>query len=149
LDLVADVLQQADVSNLKQATLKLNGAAKPTFAEIAQNSAPAIEGKAFLRKDQARLTVSENDPKLAKILEGKHKVMRGLEAMLATKMVEAMMPRGQDELYGEGTAGEVWRGFHIEAMGQAIADQNMLNISKRPQNEEQRSQAKTIKPFAG
>lgn len=168
MDLIADVLQQADVTKQKLAALRLTGASgKKATRNIAadfQKDTLQIDNKkgrsiaaAEFKKDQARLpgyalvgigadSSSPNDPKA--------KAMRALETVLATKMIEGMMPKDQHELYGEGTAGDVWRGFHIEAMGKALADQRLFATSgdestSRDQQHTRSGRARVIVPFAG
>lgn len=143
MDLVADVLQQANANKVKVATAKLAGSASMMAAKLppthSQRPVAALNFKhvqtvvsAEFKKDQARIA-GENSggvPSPSKPLDTQKKeAMRGLEAVLATKMVEAMMPDDQSGLYGEGTAGEIWRGFHIDTMGKAMASQGLFSSS--------------------
>jgi hypothetical protein len=143
MDLVADVLQQANAKKLKLATLKLTGAGGKTATKGASAEFEGATGalkpkfaqnvaKLEHTKDQSRVPgYASNDTELSPPTRETQKAaaMRGLETVLATKMVEAMMPKDQDELYGEGTAGEIWRGFHIETMGKALASQRLFSTS--------------------
>lgn len=168
MDLVADVLQQADVNKLKRATLKLVGTEKKTIAK-----GPSVEflrvsaahkpkdtqavAKHEFKKDQSRVPgykLDSVEPSPSSRETQKAEAMRGLETILATKMVEAMMPKDQGELYGEGTAGEIWRGFHIETMGKALASQRLLSnspneIGNAGENTIRNVRTKKIMPFAG
>lgn len=143
MDLVADVLQQANAKKLKLATLKLTGAESKTAtkgasaefgratAALKPKFAPSV-AKLDFTKDQSRVPgYASSDAEVSPPTREAQKAaaMRGLETVLATKMVEAMMPKDQDELYGEGTAGEIWRGFHIETMGKALASQRLFSTS--------------------
>jgi hypothetical protein len=168
MDLVADVLQQANVKKLKLATLKLTGTESKTETKSVSTEfrrATAAHklkysqsvAKLEFAKDQSRVPGYESSsaeiPPPTRDAQ-KAAAMRGLETVLATKMVEAMMPKDQDELYGEGTAGEIWRGFHIETMGMALSSQGLFSSSKHEAakisgDTVKRLQAKMIVPYAG
>lgn len=168
MDLVADVLQNADANRLRVATSKLTGiaskmASKASAAEfqkvsVAQNNKHirSADDMAF-KKDQSRIPGGniENVQSLPKSRDMQRKeAMQGLETVLATKMIEAMMPDDQSELYGDGTAGEIWRGFHIDTMGKAMASQKLFSgashelTEKSPQSPGN-GRNKPIVPFAG
>jgi peptidoglycan hydrolase FlgJ len=168
MDLIADVIMQADAAKLKAATrsleklsrVRINSTTEATF-QLA-NGAPksnvsALKSAAMFGKDQSRVSGfgGEDSRPTAKSRDASRKeAMRDLETVLATKMVEGMMPKDQSRLYGEGTAGEIWRGLHIDAMGKALASQGLFSTSKNGTElvEEAKSPAKKVKlivPFAG
>jgi peptidoglycan hydrolase FlgJ len=159
MDLIADVIQKADASKMKLATLKLSGLASKTIAKGMESDSKKIRSTFAVeyKKDQSRVPgfdAVENIARPSSAEASQKAAMRGLETILATKMVEGMMPKDQDELYGEGTAGNVWRGFHIEAMGKALADQRLFATSgdedrKMLQPNERLGHVKVIVPFAG
>jgi peptidoglycan hydrolase FlgJ len=140
MDLIADVMKQADPAAARRALLRLqhlSGASPERDVASTFRARP---------KDQSRL-----DPQgLDAAADPKSAAMQKLETVLATKMVEAMLPKDQSRLYGEGTAGDVWRGFHIEAMGKAIAEEGLLSTRREsPAAEQQPSGRKAITPFSG
>ncbi len=144
MDLIADVMMHADAAKLKTATQSLEKLSraklKPKTEEVFQtvNDAPkssvsALRNESAFAKDQSRVHGIDGDDALltGKTRDASRKeAMRGLETVLATKMVEGMMPKDQSRLYGEGTAGEIWRGLHIDAMGKALASQGLFSTSK-------------------
>ena len=167
MDIVADVLNQANPAKLKIASQQIERLAQgkkvliprdqfrlPTkFAGLEEASSNQVRFK----KDQSRVPGegdSAIDLKSATKQDAKKAAMRALETVLATKMVEGMMPKDQSRLYGEGTAGEIWRGLHIEAMGKALASQGLFATSNDDPNsieqkDEMPGKAKSIVPFAG
>jgi hypothetical protein len=166
MDLVADVLRQADVTKLKLATSKLIGLKdfipgkinNSEFRKISNHYANKDLSSvvaADFAKDQSR--VPGNGSKISNTKPeniSKKAAMRGLEDVLATKMVEAMMPKDQVKLYGDGTAGEIWRGFHIETMGKALASQGLFATAadrggQTGLDTEKKLRTKMIVPFAG
>jgi peptidoglycan hydrolase FlgJ len=168
MDLIADVLNNADAAKLKLATLRLTQtqtkiASGETGREF-QRRLNADRAKLFLvqpglplRKDQSRLQLSadrEIGTKESSRSAANEQAMQGLEAVLATKMIESMMPKDQESIYGKGTSGEVWRGFHIEQMGKAIASQKLFGSSSEAIVSTELSPSrhggrKQIVPFAG
>lgn len=168
MDLIADVLQQADITKVKLATLKLVGSQEKRIAKGHSADFQTIGAahkpkdtqavaKLEFRKDQSRVPGYQLDgeiPSTSSRENKKAEAMRGLETILATKMVEAMMPKDQGDLYGEGTAGEIWRGFHVETMGKALASQGLLSstateVGKSSEGTFKNRRTKSIVPFAG
>ena len=166
MDIVADVLKQADAAKLKVATQNIERSAQGKTVKLSKQQfrlptkvAPleqvALTKSKNVNKDQSRVPGSvEGDS--ASVPESRQAAkivaMRGLETVLATKMVEAMMPKDQSRIYGEGTAGEIWRGFQIEAMGKALAGQGLFSTSKddatpKDLTNQPSRQRRTIVPF--
>ena len=64
--------------------------------------------------------------------DAKTKAMLGLEGTLMNKMVDSMMPQDTDKsIYGSGLAGDTWRSFAVEQMGQAVAKSDLLHFGSR------------------
>jgi hypothetical protein len=59
--------------------------------------------------------------------------MVALEGTLMTKFVDEMLPKSNHALYGEGLAGDTWRGFEVEQLGSALAKSDPLNFAPRPE----------------
>lgn len=168
MDIVADVLKQADPAKLKIATRQIEEFARQRDCKICKDQFQLVSSfdeinrtaplkNVHFRKDQSRVPGGTEDG-LASQLEtrdtARKAAMKGLETVLATKMIEGMMPKDQSRLYGEGTAGEIWRGLHIEAMGKALASQGLFATSKGEstsvdQLNEKSKKTKLIVPFAG
>lgn len=168
MDLVGDVLKQADSAKLKVATEYLKGLSQDRKIAVAEKNfrkeiRPAalnrdeLHGVRSSAKNQSRLSGSGAAVDLAADTSGKRRTkeaMRGLETVLATKMVESMMPKDQSRIYGDGTAGEIWRGMHIEIMGKALASQGLFSTSDdKPAGSDlsplRIKNTKMIVPFAG
>lgn len=168
MDLIGDVLQQADAAKLRLATKFLKELSKQGSTRLAEGgfdkALQTLDGKstsgqgvAKFEKDRSRVPGSEEGADFAVDAKDKARTkaaMRGLESVLATKMVEAMMPKDQSRIYGEGTAGDIWRSMHTEVMGKALADQGLFTTSTELQNGVDASAGKARKvraivPFAG
>ena len=51
------------------------------------------------------------------------------EAMMLRNFVEEMMPKQTASLYGEGTAGEIWRSMQVDYMSQEMAKSGGIGIA--------------------
>jgi peptidoglycan hydrolase FlgJ len=167
MDIVADVLKQADAAKLKVATQNIERLAQGKTAKLSKqqfrlptkvvpSDQVALTKSKKMNKDQSRVSGSA-EGETASVPENrqaaKNAAIRGLETVLATKMVEAMMPKDQSRIYGEGTAGEIWRGFHIDAMGKALSSQGLFSTSEDDATPDDLTgqpfrQRRTIVPFA-
>lgn len=163
MDIVADVLSMADSAKVKVASQNLENLARSKSKRIEteafqfainrkENGRDTPAEPSRIQKDQSRLPGGmESEAQSADALQkaSKKAAMQKLETVLATKMVESMMPKDQSRIYGEGTAGDVWRGFHIEAMGKALAGQGLFEISKDQEVHQTPAKRHKILPFAG
>jgi hypothetical protein len=160
MDFVADVMKNADAARVAIASRQLQNFARDRVGiktldrshktvDPAENSNPTF-------KRQFTVAVGEEQVGLANVKSRtppRDEVMRNLETLLATKVVEAMLPKDQSRLYGEGTSGEIWRGLHIETMGKALASKGMFaNLTGDPMTlgslVDEKRWAGTIVPFA-
>jgi peptidoglycan hydrolase FlgJ len=104
-DLVGDVVNSADKNRMSAATEKLGGAE----ALVASNN--------LGMGDAANVKNSD-------------KQNQQFEAMILRSFVEEMMPKATPSLYGEGTAGEIWRSMQSDYMSQEIAKSGGVGIAK-------------------
>lgn len=52
------------------------------------------------------------------------------EAFVLQSFIQSMMPEKASEIYGEGTAGEVWKSMLAEKMAKQIAEHGGIGIAK-------------------
>jgi peptidoglycan hydrolase FlgJ len=167
MDLVGDVLKQADAAKLRVATRKLEEFSRSKKVAVAEKefrvvlqpmklNGVALQGARMSAKDQSRVPSTDGQIDVATKTSGKRTVeaMRGLETVLATKMVESMMPKDQSRIYGEGAAGDIWRGMHIEVMGKALASRGLFSTTNDVHgggelHDQGPPKIKSIVPFAG
>ena len=130
-DIVLDVLNAADPLRSEAATQRLNalgaGAASDDFAKALdaanRSSTFAVAGLAnararFLKKD------------LAESQKTTHAQVE-FEASLLNNLVGEMLPKDAPGVYGEGTAGDVWRSMLGDQIAHQIAKSGQLGIAKR------------------
>lgn len=54
-------------------------------------------------------------------VDGRTKAYKGLEQLVLQRMVEAMLPKDAGELFGHGTAGDIWRSMLAEQLAAQIS----------------------------
>ncbi len=128
-DLVLDVVRAADPSQVQEAQAKL----KSNRAAFEANSL-AEAGAGF----QAAVGILNRDTVATQGAEGVKAVgakaipehLRKFESMVLQNFVKSMMPTESEELYGKGTAGEMWRGMMADQLGEALAKGGGIGIAE-------------------
>lgn len=181
VDIISNVLKAADNKLQKLAQRKLASAEAPS-ASVLEKAGEAFQKAAT--KQAARLpkidlvtqVMGAADPGQREIAveklgsnvvagadRGEEAAKQKLEGQLMASLIETMLPKNDGGLYGDGTAGDVWRGFHAQQMGEVVAEQDgsMLGLTdqiptRRPLNGIFSSggqwpyfQSRIITPYAG
>lgn len=126
-DVVMGVIEAADPFRAQAATERLQalGAGAPSEAFAADlDRATNIAGQAHGLGD-ARAALAGRSPDAA----SRAKV--GFEAMLINSLVGEMLPKDADAVFGQGTAGNIWRSMLSEQISQQIARSGALGLSRR------------------
>jgi Rod binding domain-containing protein len=112
-DIVGDVVNAADPGQRQGGILKLAGVNDP--AQI----------------DMSSVVVAANDENgVGGAAANKKKVAyQQFEAGVLRNFVEEMLPKSSDTLYGEGTAGNVWRSMQADYMSQELAKSGGIGIA--------------------
>jgi Rod binding domain-containing protein len=66
----------------------------------------------------------------ARLAAPAHDVNQKFEAVMLRRMVEEMLPKGSSSLYGEGTAGDIWRSLQADLMSQEMAKGGGVGLAK-------------------
>lgn len=56
---------------------------------------------------------------------------RKFEAMVLGNFVQSMLPSNSEEIFGQGTAGDIWKGMMADKIGQVIAEGRGIGIAER------------------
>jgi hypothetical protein len=128
-DLVLDVVRAADPAQVQEAQAKL----KSNRASFEATSL-AEAGAGF----QAAVGILNRDTVAAKPADGVSAVggkavpehLRKFETMVLQNFVKSMLPAESEELYGKGTAGEMWRGMMADQLGEAISKGRGIGIAE-------------------
>ncbi len=132
-DVVLDVLNAADPARASLAAERLqalaSGAPASDFTANLDKAAAAAAAKAPQPPGLANARQAFADATLASSPEAKAKVE--LEAMTLNSFVGEMLPKDSPALFGQGTAGEIWRSMLSEQISRQIAKSGELGLSRR------------------
>lgn len=131
-DLVLDVVRAADPAAAGKAQALLESAASrkselaaltPEFSR--QVASVGATGLSDLRDrlDAVAATPADAD----KVPEA----YRQFESMVLGNFVQSMMPDDGEEVFGKGTAGEIWKDMMAQEIGKVIADGGGIGIADR------------------
>lgn len=128
-DLVMDVVRAADPMDVQAARQKL----KATNAEYAASSLAAA-GKGFEAAVGAADT-PERKAGLGNIQPmNQHRIpetYRQFEASVLRTFVQSMLPEDSENVYGKGSAGEIWKGMMAEQFANAISEAGGAGIAEQ------------------
>jgi peptidoglycan hydrolase FlgJ len=131
-DVVLEVLNAADPTRARLAAERLEalGANAPQadFAadlDRAASSSAASASSAGLADARSALAATAAAPDAA----SRAKVE--FEAMLVNSFVGEMLPKDTGSVFGEGTAGDIWRSMLSEQISRQIAKSGALGLSRR------------------
>jgi peptidoglycan hydrolase FlgJ len=138
-DIVLDVARAADPARSSEATQRLTrlagqadqvaatGSAK--FTEVLSNvPPPAAAATRNLRTQLAHS--AELTQKGAQSVDPKTQALRKFEALVLQNLVETMLPNNE-EFFGEGTAGMVWKSMMAQELGSDLAKKVDLGIASK------------------
>jgi flagellar protein FlgJ len=133
-DVVQEVLNAADPSRASVATQRLtalassNAPAADFSADLDRvaSSAPAIPAPLASAAD-ARSRLAETPNGSDRLNQAKAQ----FEAMMLTPLVGEMLPKDASNVFGSGTAGDMWRSMLAEQVSQQIAKSGKLGLARR------------------
>jgi hypothetical protein len=136
-DLVADVMAAADPASQRIAARRLErlgSAADQNFAaEIDQKiGAAAIEqnGASAAGEPDGSVPMDRaGHAPLVKGATGNGAVYRKFEAFVLQMFVESMLPKDANNVFGKGTAGEIWRSMLAEQISNEMARGGGIGIA--------------------
>ncbi|QRI63700.1 rod-binding protein [Shinella sp. PSBB067] len=128
-DLVLDVVRAADPAQVQeaQAKLKTNRAAFEANS-LAEAGAGFQAAVGILNRDTAATHAAEGVKAVGAKAIPEH--LRKFESMVLQNFVKSMMPAESEEVYGKGTAGEIWRGMMADQLGEALAKGGGIGIAE-------------------
>lgn len=139
-DLVLDVLQAADPVAQRAATAKLDvsktGASD--FGATFESQVGGAAASASVVDNQSSANTTQVDPGLfaaapARVINAPSSsdVYRKFEAFVLQVFVDTMLPKGAQDIFGKGTAGDVWRSMMAEQLGNQLAQGKGIGIAKQ------------------
>lgn len=116
-DIVGDVVNAAKPSKLRDNVAKLGGSSGPAGVELAGLVLNASGPAADAATEPARAT------------NPREKAYQQFEASVLRNFVEEMLPKSSESVYGEGTAGNIWRSMQADFMSQELAKSGGIGIA--------------------
>jgi hypothetical protein len=126
MDIVLDVLKLAPEQSGRMTKARRKSVDIQTGPAFALGPGVVHSGNTLDRIQQNQKTIRTG----VKSNSGTREAMSNLETVLATKLVESMIPKDQERLYGGGSAGRIWQGLHVELMGKSLGESGVMNIMK-------------------
>lgn len=127
-DLVMDVVRAADPADVQeaQARLKANRAAFQANS-LAENGDGFAAAVSVLNGSDGSTGLGDiaNRVEQKKIPE----TYRKFEAMVLQNFVKSMLPAESENVFGKGTAGEIWKGMMAEQIGEVLAKGGGIGIA--------------------
>ncbi|MEP3437006.1 MAG: rod-binding protein [Hoeflea sp.] len=127
-DLILDVVKAADPAMAQKAEALLEAASIRKSGQAA--ATPAFENQLLASSDGSGVTVSTGPVAQATQDKAAESYQR-FEAMILQNFIGSMLPSDGEELYGKGTAGEIWKGMLAEQLGSALAKGGGIGIAER------------------
>lgn len=124
-DLVLDVVRAADPAKVREAHRNL----LEKSAEGAQTAFDLAAGRPIGATVQA--VDADSVPQS----------YREFEAMVLQTFIKSMLPEDATNTFGEGTAGDMWKGMMAEQLGRAVAEGGGVGIARQLAEDAKRAQA--------
>ena len=125
-DIILDVVKAADPAVAQRAEAMLEAASARKSERAA--ATPAFQHQLLASTDNSAVSVAAAAEALPdKSLE----TYQRFEAMILQSFIGDMLPKDSEELYGKGTAGEIWKGMMAEQLGAALARGGGIGIAAR------------------
>lgn len=129
-DIILDVVKAADPAMAQRAEAMLEAASARKSERAA--ATPAFEHQLLASADQSAISVLSDNPAVP---DKKLETYQRFEAMILQSFIGDMLPKDSEQLYGKGTAGEIWKGMMAEQLGAALAKGGGIGIAARMSGE--------------
>lgn len=152
-DLVLDVVKAADPAKSLVATEKLTSLAvsdvgtDEKFSAVLRGLGPS---SSELQTELER--ASTKSPGVMPATDMHTKVFKDLEQLVLRNLVETMLPKDSESLFGHGTAGDVWKSMLADVLSKDIGQSMDLGLAKAASSRSNYSSslhADGIKPKTG
>ena len=125
-DLILDVVNAANPAVAQKAEAMLEAASIRKSGQAART--PAFQHQLLASADPAEALASSPSKLDA---DKTADTYQRFEAMILQSFIGSMLPKDSEQLYGKGTAGEIWKGMMAEQLGAALAKGGGIGIADR------------------
>jgi hypothetical protein len=129
-DLITDVINAADPAAQRNAASRLERMTPAQQAEFAS----VLKGEFTAGQAQspaAPLGAPVPTTPMIRQSEGSNGVYRKFEAFVLQMFVEAMLPKDSEQVFGKGSAGNIWRSMMAEQIGNEVAKGKGIGIAQQ------------------
>lgn len=130
-DLILDVARAADPQAASATTRALAAAGAGGGAEQGGGFAMALARTPGLAQSLPDLGYKAPSVAMNDGLSPARRAKIGLESLLLKEMVEHMLPKDAEAVFGGGMAGEMWRSMMAEKVADSVARSGALKIGDR------------------
>jgi flagellar protein FlgJ len=135
-DIILGVARAADTVKQREAAARLERLSRTPLTETPSTAAaePVSDWSTELRLASSNAPRAANASAPADTTESspaKSDVYVQFEAVLLQNMVEAMMPKDSEAMFGSGTAGSMWKSMLAEKVAAEIARSGAVGIAKQ------------------
>jgi flagellar protein FlgJ len=129
-DLITDVINAADPVAQRNAVTRLQ---RMTPTQQAEFTSALKDEFAAEQTRVAALSAGAPVPTTPVIRqsEGSYGVYRKFEAFVLQMFVESMLPKDAEEIFGKGSAGNIWRSMMAEQIGNEMAKGKGIGIAQQ------------------
>ena len=124
-DLVMDVVQAADPAKVMEAQAKLKITKAQTEAVQLASAGKGFDATIGQVHDFRSLKTTGSADKNDKTVQ----TYRNFEAMVLQNFVQSMMPKDAEDVYGQGTTGDYWKGMMAEQIAKEISAGGGIGIA--------------------
>lgn len=125
-DIILDVVRAADPAVAQRAEAMLEAASARKSGQAA--ATPAFQRQLLAATDTSAISVNSEVPAAP---DRSLEVYQKFEAMILQSFIGDMLPTDSEQLYGKGTAGEIWKGMMAEQLGAVLAKGGGIGIAAR------------------
>jgi peptidoglycan hydrolase FlgJ len=129
-DLITDVINAADPVAQRNAVSRLERMTPAQQTEFAS----ALKGEFAAGQAQATPTPAGSPVPTTPVIrqsEGSYGVYRKFEAFVLQMFVESMLPKDAEQVFGKGSAGNIWRSMMAEQIGNEMAKGKGIGIAQQ------------------
>jgi peptidoglycan hydrolase FlgJ len=139
-DLVLDVAAAANPAKLREATERLantgsattsNEAFQAAMEAVAAKKSDASAGSERKSADARPFAIPARDDPFRPRPKGQAEALEKFEAFFLQTALQEMLPKDAQNVYGSGTAGEIWRSMLAEQIAAQMAHSTKFGIAER------------------
>lgn len=129
VDIVLDVARAADPEKYREAVQRLTEM-RAVAADAQPATVPASSEQRVTSTFSRAIEANTARPEVVRP-RGRLNAYGQFEAFLLQTFVQSMLPKKATNVYGKGTAGEVWRSMLAERIGEELAKSGQVGIAAR------------------